>query len=180
MGTQGKTGGSRVVAQLKLNSRETDDPRFVSSIRGLIVGSLLEYRPQEVFIVHIDNWFGDKWLGFAGKAVLGYAAAHDTEKVRIPPFIPSRVCSEQYYCWNKQRSCYASTAVNEPLHRDQWSIENVLQPDSLIQAVSNRPCSCGTAGIPSAIPMGASWFTSALLKASALGTRFSKRTKGGK
>ena len=44
----------------------TDDSDFLGLLGSLVGGLVARLNPEEVWIVHIDNWFDHKWLEFSG------------------------------------------------------------------------------------------------------------------
>jgi hypothetical protein len=77
---------------IELFRDELDDAGFLSVVQRIINGAAAELRVHEVFIVHIDNWFDHKWLGWRTRR-------GDTE-LRIPMFSPGRVRSEGRFHWD--------------------------------------------------------------------------------
>ena len=86
---------------------ESDDPGFIGLVNSLITGVINRYSPQQLWIIHIDNWFDHKWLRFSG---IGAVASdipidrYDTvkaesyqEKLTFPPFVPNRVLGQLSY-----------------------------------------------------------------------------------
>jgi hypothetical protein len=86
---------------------ETDDSNFIELMNSLVKGLLAATGYEQVWIIQIDNWFDQKWLGFSGN---GLAAStipidrFDTVKVEFyqdkstfPPFTPNRVLSQWSY-----------------------------------------------------------------------------------
>jgi hypothetical protein len=84
-----------------------DDPGFIAVAEAIIRDVVATTQPGEVWRIQIDNWFGDRWLGFFGK-LLGIAGVrrkgrldriepHDGWFNTMPPFHPNRVRSETYY-----------------------------------------------------------------------------------
>lgn len=51
---------------IQIAAGETDDPQFVTLLNSLVRGLIEEAKPQEVWIIQIDNWFDHKWLRFSG------------------------------------------------------------------------------------------------------------------
>src|SRR5215510_4576327 len=49
-------------------------------------GAIAELGMREVFLVHVDNWFDHKWLGWWSRK---------EEELRVPTFTPNRVRSEK-------------------------------------------------------------------------------------
>ena len=63
---------------INLHKTETDDGNFLSIVLVLIDYFYQKYAPKNIHAIHIDNWFGDKWLGFRGK-ILGAAGVRDKD-----------------------------------------------------------------------------------------------------
>jgi hypothetical protein len=75
-------------------------------LRGIVTRS----RPEDVFVIRIDNWFDHKWLTFSGKGIVffdfgGLASRDDValdefhmEQATFPPFNFKRVRSQVYFC----------------------------------------------------------------------------------
>src|SRR5690349_19533022 len=55
-------------------SQAGDAPRFIHIVQNLAVGVAREQQPKRVYVIRIDNWFGPKWLNFAGKFSVGKGA----------------------------------------------------------------------------------------------------------
>jgi len=84
---------------IDLNITKEDDLDFISISSNLIEGCAIKNDMHRMHIVHIDNWFGERWLGFRGK-FLGAVGCHShslKEALTIPPFHPNRVLSEYEY-----------------------------------------------------------------------------------
>ena len=91
---------------IQIAAGETDDPQFVTLLNSLVRGLIKEAKPQEVWIIQIDNWFDHKWLRFSGIGTVDfrfpgfmnrYDAALDEfyqDKVTFPPFTPNRVLGQ--------------------------------------------------------------------------------------
>src|SRR5271163_1138703 len=47
-------------------SEQGDDPSFLDLVRLLIAAELKSLAPPEFFVIRIDNWIDEKWLGFSG------------------------------------------------------------------------------------------------------------------
>ena len=113
-----------------LGPREGDDEAFVSLAGGLVDGVVGAMRPEDLFVVEVDNWFGPRWLGFAGNTYLGLVSVHrDVTKKKalvIPPFVPKRVVSERRFALNDGR--YVPVADARPLHGEMWSQANLDRP----------------------------------------------------
>ena len=84
------------MSSIQIDATPIDDSPFVGVV-SLFVNHYVNARQSEsVHVVHIDNWFGERWLGFRGK-VLGAAGVRNRHvndcKLPAPPFKPSRVVS---------------------------------------------------------------------------------------
>lgn len=117
---------------------ESDDVDFVALVRRWIRNAILMYAPQDIFVIHVDNWFSEKWLGFSGKVFGGWGVPRWDVYVerRIPPFHPHRVQSEASYRWSSTARHYVKQGARAPLHVSQFSEENVRRPERRILAVS--------------------------------------------
>lgn len=91
-------------------------------MRRLIQNVVTQRSPAKLFVVRIDNWFGENWLGFGGK-VMGAVGVHPTE-LTVPPFKPSRVVSQRVFA-RAESGSYAEVDSVERLHRDIPSEENL-------------------------------------------------------
>jgi hypothetical protein len=84
------------------NAEARDDPEFLAWVEGVIAGFESQFQTDQSYVVKIDNWFGQRWLGFSGKAVgaLGVRKA----RLTLPPFVPSRVLSQRRFSSKAPRS----------------------------------------------------------------------------
>lgn len=109
---------------------ETDDDLEFISLTESFANRLIDgVSPGALCLVKIDHWFDFKWRGFQGK-LLGALGVRDFEKLRVPPFIPSRVVYQLYFTkvgkeWREQKA---------GLHVYQSSSENLTS--SCLVAVS--------------------------------------------
>ena len=93
--------------KIQVTAGETDDPGFVEVLNSLVRGLVSQYKPEELWIIQIDNWFDHKWLGFSGMGAIASNIPidrYDTvkaesyqEKVTFPPFTPNRVLGQFSY-----------------------------------------------------------------------------------
>jgi hypothetical protein len=84
---------------LELEANSTDDVRFLDLASRLIAGAALSNGLSDVVAVHVDHWFGERWLGFCGK-FLGSAGVRSRRldgELTPPPFHPHRVLSARVY-----------------------------------------------------------------------------------
>lgn len=107
---------------LTLASSATDDPEFVGAVHAVIAGVALEAKPEELYIVKLDNWFGPRWLRFSYKA-LG-ALGVSLFDLRVPPFVPARVVSQTHFTRSVDGGEYLAAASPVALHVQQTSTAN--------------------------------------------------------
>jgi hypothetical protein len=109
---------------------ETDDIGFVHRVRPITAGALRVVEPREVYVVKIDNWFGDKWLGFSNKLV-GAVGVQNRKTLRVPPFVPSRVRSQRFFVHDANGAYVLANAPQE-LHLEQTSEDNARRVMSVV------------------------------------------------
>src|SRR5688500_17691444 len=99
---------------LLLEQLPDDDPEFLDLAGRLIGGAAIAYE-LGVVAVHIDHWFGDRWLGFCGKylGMAGVRTADFTKSLTPPPFHPHRIHSVRYY-WHSAQGFQHSDDVKSP------------------------------------------------------------------
>jgi hypothetical protein len=68
-------------------------------VQAIVATIARDYEPQRLYVIRIDNWFGPKWMHFAGKFTAGKGAAIGVHKVtlHVPPFVPHRVIAERVF-----------------------------------------------------------------------------------
>lgn len=98
---------------IQIYSGLSDDNDFVALIDLIVNGLLTRKPPDQVWVIHIDNWFDHKWLRYSGngsKANWMFAgvpvsdfisnrldsvkAEFSQTKVTFPPFSPGRVIGQ--------------------------------------------------------------------------------------
>jgi hypothetical protein len=103
-----------------------DDANFIAIVDGLLDRLAAADEAVDVHVVRIDNWFGPKWLGFAGK-VLGALGIHQDATradLVVPPFTPGRVIWERRFARNADGQRFVVEAA-PTLHRSQTSSSNL-------------------------------------------------------
>ena len=101
-------------------STQGDDPDFihyVETLVSLIAGASV----PGIYITRIKGWFGDRWVGFAGK-VAGAAGVRFMGDFNIPPFVPSRVVASSFLSLTE--AGYVAEPPPVRLHIDQPSEAN--------------------------------------------------------
>jgi hypothetical protein len=91
-----------------------DSAEFTKKARGIALGIARDYEPFRLYVIRIDNWFGPKWMHFAGKFTAGKGAALGVHKthLHVPPFVPGRVIEQRVFVGPD----YEETAAAAPLH----------------------------------------------------------------
>lgn len=105
-----------------IESNESDDIAFVIQVRHLVQAVVDQRMPDKLFLVRIDNWFGESWLGFGGK-IEGAVGVHPAE-LTIPPFKPTRVVRERVF-ERAEHGAYSEVDSAEKLHLDIHSEANL-------------------------------------------------------
>lgn len=91
-----------------------DSAEFMKKVQALALAVARDYEPARLYVVRIDNWFGPKWIHFAGKVSVGkhfYAGIHKVT-LHVPPFVPHRVVTERIFAGPN----YDETVARPPLH----------------------------------------------------------------
>ncbi|HEY4356862.1 MAG TPA: hypothetical protein VGN16_14015 [Acidobacteriaceae bacterium] len=96
------------------STRQGDSVEFMGKVQALLGGVARDYEPSRLYVVRIDNWFGPKWMHFAGKFCAGKHFAIGVHKaiLHVPPFVPHRVVSERVFAGPN----YEDVVVRPPLH----------------------------------------------------------------
>jgi hypothetical protein len=108
-----------------VSTQPGDSGEFVEKARALVVGVARDYQPARLYVIRIDNWFGPKWMHFAGKFSAGkhfYLGVHKT-RLHVPPFVPHRVIGQRVFVGPD----YEETVVTPPLHVECPSKEALLR-----------------------------------------------------
>ncbi len=104
-----------------LDKKKTDDDRYVQLVESLVTGSSKIILPEIIYIIKIDNWFGNRWLKFSNKVMGAFGISSDS--LAVPPFIPNRVISENYYV-QAEAEHFNDKIFKQPLHINQHSEQN--------------------------------------------------------
>jgi hypothetical protein len=103
-----------------MSTQQGDSTEFVEKARAIAIGIVQDYLPGRLYVVRIDNWFGPRWMHFAGKFTAGKrlrgfpTAAIGVHKTRlhVPPFVPGRVVTQRVFVGPD----YEDTVAAAPLH----------------------------------------------------------------
>ncbi|MEZ5014948.1 MAG: hypothetical protein R2794_11715 [Chitinophagales bacterium] len=106
---------------IDLSRYDNDDPDFIFTIEIIIRYKVDKWKPRDLYITRIDNWFDDKWLRFSGKIFSGLSI-WKLKDVTVPPFHPNRVVSCDFY--QLGNDSYKKQELIKPLHIIQTSKEN--------------------------------------------------------
>jgi hypothetical protein len=91
-----------------------DSAEFMRKTQALVVGAARDYEPARMYVVRIDNWFGPKWMHFAGKFTAGKGFAIGVHKttLHVPPFVPHRAVAERVFAGPN----FDEAVIRPPLH----------------------------------------------------------------
>jgi hypothetical protein len=112
---------------IELEANANDDPAFLTVAGQLIAGAALAGRTDVVTAVHIDHWFGDRWLGFRGK-MLGIAGVRSWSlrgELGVPPFHPNRVHSTRLYLFAPESRRFEYRRDRDGIHGYRTSAANL-------------------------------------------------------
>ncbi len=88
-----------------VSTQQGDSAEFIEKARAVAIGVVQDYLPGRFYVVRIDNWFGPRWMLFAGKFTAGkripgfatFAIGVHKVRLHVPPFIPSRVVAQRVF-----------------------------------------------------------------------------------
>jgi hypothetical protein len=104
---------------IELIRSEHDDVAFLSLVQRIVNGAIVSLQALEVYLVHVDNWFDWKWLGWRSRS---------GQELNVPPFDPNRVHSEKRFIWDTEHSQWLSADLFRPLHLRQPGRSGSAQP----------------------------------------------------
>ena len=99
---------------IQLHQDASDAGGFIEAVAAIIRGAAIHYRPQDVYVIKIGNWFGRRWLGFSHK-LFGIAGVQDRQDFVMPPFVPARVTSEAKFARTASGE-YTVAKADRPVH----------------------------------------------------------------
>lgn len=111
-----------------LHSTEDDSPAFIDLAARLITATARRHKLSVVYGVHIDHWFGERWLGFCGKICGAVGVRNRTLKrsLSLPPFHPHRVLDATGH-YLRSDGLYAAAEELRSLHLHQPSQANIYR-----------------------------------------------------
>lgn len=96
---------------IELVPAENDDAAFLSLAQRIVNGALAALQVREVYLVHVDNWFDHKWLGWWSTW-----EHKEPKELCVPPFNPNRVRSQKHFICDANSLCWTLTDHGKPLH----------------------------------------------------------------
>lgn len=108
---------------IELRETEERDSGFVPLVERALNNALQFTSPKEVYVIRINGWFDYKWQEFAG-TLMHEIAIWRHNKLRLPPFNPTRVLSERYFRVGPDLANFEATPA-KLLHIHQPSAENL-------------------------------------------------------
>jgi hypothetical protein len=107
-----------------------DDPAFLAVIDRIVGALTVRIQPQDVRLVHIDNWFGPKWLRYSGKGVVAFPQGYEVnilvaldehyqEQLTFPPFTRNRIVSEHHFA-RTPNGTYEEQCPSHLVHRRRF------------------------------------------------------------
>ena len=101
-----------------------DAEAFVKIVDDVSNGILAAHQPARLRLVHVDNWFGPKWLGFSAQLAGGDEIWMSPDQTTLPPFVPGRILAEQL--WQRgDASAYEAIDAGASIHVAQTSKANL-------------------------------------------------------
>ena len=104
-----------------LTRHDNDNPDFISNIEIIIRDKVSKWKPLDLYLTRIDNWFDDKWVKFSG-TLMHELSIWQLQDITVPPFHPSRVDSCDYY--RLDNGIYNKQTTDKTLHIIQASTDN--------------------------------------------------------
>ncbi|MGA3080982.1 MAG: hypothetical protein ABSD44_06330 [Terracidiphilus sp.] len=97
-----------------VSTQPGDSAEFIEKARAIAIGVAQDNEPARLYVIRIDNWFGPRWMGFAGTFTAGKHASIGVHKARlhVPPFVPHRVVGQRVFVGPD----YEETVAAAPLH----------------------------------------------------------------
>src|SRR5687767_8062252 len=102
---------------------DEDDPGFLDQVQRIVIGCINQYRPAELYVIRIRDFFDYKWCYFSGKT-LGAVAVSKLCDLTLPPFVPNRVIAQDHYERVRTKSSVYEVSDAAPLHIRQPSEAN--------------------------------------------------------
>lgn len=122
-------------ALVALHATADDDPSFIDKASRLATAASLTAGLSHVYAIHIDNWFGPRWLGFRGKTrgVAGIRNRTLKRSLGVPPFHPNRVLASRGHL-RREDGLYADVEAASSIHirvPSEFNIQRDIRRDFL-------------------------------------------------
>lgn len=104
-----------------LKEKNNDDPDFILNCEKIIQNRIDLWKPTDIFVTRIDNWFDQKWMKFSGTIM--HEISVWKEETTIPPFHPNRVESSEFYTRTAKQ--LVKKEISKTLHIHQESKDNL-------------------------------------------------------
>lgn len=111
-----------------LHATEADAYPFIDIASRLITATAIQNGLSCIYAIHVDHWFGPRWLGFCGK-IAGSAGVRNLTLKRalnVPPFHPNRVIKARGHHL-RQDGLYADAEDLKSLHAPRRSETNLFR-----------------------------------------------------
>ena len=99
---------------IELIFAKDDDRGFLSHVQRIMNGATTRLQASEVFLVHVDNWFDHKWLGWWSTW-----KHKELKELYVPCFNPNRVRSQKHFVFDAASSRWTLLGPGKPLHVGQ-------------------------------------------------------------
>ena len=116
---------------------ERDDPAFLALVQRIANGAIADLDVSEVYLVHIDNWFDFKWLGWWSWSKAGL------HRLVVPPFNPNRVLGQKHFVRNVNGMGWTCAGPGKPLHVRRAGRSSLAQPIDRISESAAFVWYCG-------------------------------------
>jgi len=102
-----------------VSTQQGDSTEFIGKARALAIGVARDFEPARLYVIRIDNWFGPRWVNFAGTMTVGKVGKFHAIRIgfhksplHVPPFVPHRVVGERVFVGPD----FDETVLTPPLH----------------------------------------------------------------
>ncbi len=106
----------------ELTRYKNDNIDFLSNVEKIVEDRINKYKPKDLFVTRIDNWFDGKWIKFSAK-VMGALSVWNLTEVTVQHFHPNRVESCDFF--QREGEKYKNHPLKKTLHITQWSENNL-------------------------------------------------------
>ncbi|HBE68796.1 MAG TPA: hypothetical protein DDW52_11675 [Planctomycetaceae bacterium] len=107
---------------LGIQTYDDDNVDFIAEVDCVIRGVVGMYTPPRFMVFRINNWFGDNWLQFTGKA-LGAIGVWQKTRATVPPFVQNRITAQSLFERSSDNQ-YVHVGTGPNIHNDGPSSHN--------------------------------------------------------